>query len=210
MKKALILLFVFATTLSFGQSIDVRGFVGFNLLQLTSDEGSSLINGVLHNRTVSGRPGYQFGAAVTFGKQFYVQPGFTMGRVSTKVVNKNNVTGEELTDETTLSTFSIPLKVGVRLINPEIENIFNVRLFAGIDGSHVTSVNHSTKSGQTDDISEDDYSNLIMSADFGMGLDISILFIDLGYQLGISPVYSGGDQAKANAFYGNVGIRISL
>ena len=165
---------------------------------------------MLHNRTVSGRPGYQGGVALTFGERFYVQPGFQFSKLSTEVVNKNTVTGDELIDETSLNVISVPLKVGFRLINPEAENFFNIRVFAGFDGHHVTSVNHSTKSDQGDEITKDDYANLIMNADFGMGIDLWFLFVESGYQLGLSPVHTGGDNAKSNAFYGNIGIKIGF
>ena len=91
-----------------------------------------------------------------------------------------------------------------------VENLFNVRIFGGFDGSHIRSVDHSNKSNKTDDIEADDFTNLIVSADFGMGLDIFIFYVDLGYQLGLTPVYTGGDQAKANAFYSNIGLRLSF
>ena len=105
---------------------------------------------------------------------------------------------------------SVPLKVGLRLIDPETEDIFNIRLFGGIDGHHVLSVDHSEKSGEFDNITTDDYSNLILNADFGMGVDLFFLYLDIGYQLGLTPVHSGGDQAKGNSFYSNLGIRIKL
>ncbi len=212
MRKLRLLFFatLLAITCSYGQHFDIRAYGGFNVLQLTSDQGTSLIDGVLHSQKVSGRPGTQFGVALTFGSRFFVQPGFQYGIVSSEVVNENTVTGEELLDQTTINTISVPLKVGVRLIDPETENLFNVRVFGGFDGSHVISVDHSTKSNGLDDIDESDFSNLIVSADFGLGLDIFIFYIDMGYLLGITPVYTGGDNAKANAFYGNIGLRLSF
>ena len=201
---------VLAFATSYGQHFDIRAYGGFNVLQLTSDQGNSLIDGVLHNQKVSGRPGYQFGAALTFGSRFYVQPGFQYAIISSEVVNENTVSGEELIDQTTINTISVPLKVGFRLIDPEAENLFNVRVFGGFDGSHVISVDHSTKSNGLGDIDDSDFSNLIVSADFGIGLDIFIFYIDMGYQLGLTPVYTGGDNAKANAFYSNIGLRLSF
>ena len=179
-------------------------------MQLSTDQGTSLIDGVLHNRSVSSRPGYQFGVAVLFGERFYIQPGFQWTTVSTKVVNENDVTGAELTDETTISMISVPLRVGFRLIDPEVENIFNIRVWGGFDGHHVTSVDHSVNNPNTGDIDDGDYSNLIVNADFGLGIDVLFFFIESGYQLGISPVYTGGDQAKANSFYANLGVRLSF
>ena len=201
---------LFAISTAFSQSLDIRAYGGINILQLTTDQGTSLIDGALHHKTVSGRSGFQLGGAVTFGERFYIQPGVQYGVLSTKVVNQNTVTGTEFTDETTLKTISVPLKVGFRLIDPETENIFNVRLFAGINGNHVMSVDHNTKSGKID-IDQDDYSNLILNTDFGMGVDLFVFFIDFGYSMGLSPVHAtGGDNAKANAMYTNFGLRISL
>ena len=190
--------------------IDVRAYGGVNVVQLSTDQGESLIDEVTHNRSISGRPGYQFGAAVLFGERFYVQPGFQWTTLSTEVVNKNTATGAELTDETTVSMISVPLRVGFRLIDPEVENMFNVRVWGGFDGHHVTSVDHSVNDPNTGAIDEGDYSNLIVNADFGLGIDILFFFIESGYQLGISPVYTGGDQAKANSFYANLGVRFSF
>ncbi|MCK5814628.1 MAG: outer membrane beta-barrel protein, partial [Flavobacteriaceae bacterium] len=147
---------------------------------------------------------------LTFGDRFYVQPGFQYSILTTKVVNKSTSTGIKLIDETTLKAVSIPLKVGFRLIDPEAENIFNIRVFGGFDGHHILSVDHSTKSGHVDDISTDDYNNLIVNADFGVGLDLLFFFIDAGYQIGLTPVHSGADNAKSSAFYSNLGIRLSL
>ena len=212
MKKISLTIFaiVLAFATSYGQHFDIRAYGWFNVLQLTSDQGNSLIDGVLHNQKVSGRPGYQFGAALTFGSRFYVQPGFQYAIISSEVVNENTVSGEELIDQTTINTISVPLKVGFRLIDPEAENLFNVRVFGGFDGSHVISVDHSTKSNGLGDIDDSDFSNLIVSTDFGIGLDIFIFYIDMGYQLGLTPVYTGGDNAKANAFYSNIGLRLSF
>ncbi len=199
-----------AITSSFAQHFDIRAYGGVNILQLTSDQGTSLIDGVHHNQKVSGRPGAQFGAAVTFGSRFYVQPGIQYSFLSKEIVNENIVTDNEWEDQTTIKAISVPLKVGFRLIDPETENLINVRVFGGFDGSHVISVDHSTKSGALDDIDASDFSNLIVSADFGLGLDIFIFYIDMGYQLGLTPVYTGGDNAKANAFYSNIGLRLSF
>lgn len=210
MKARVLFIVLLSAAFSASAQFDVRGYGGVNVVQLSTDQGTSLIDGVLHNRSVSGRPGYQFGVAVLFGERFYVQPGLQWTSVSTEVVNENTASGVELTDETTVSMISVPLRVGFRLIDPEVENMFNVRVWGGFDGHHVTSVDHSVNNPNTGDIDEGDYSNLIVNADFGLGIDVLFLFIETGYQLGISPVYTGGDQAKANSFYANLGVRFSF
>jgi len=193
-----------------GHVFDIRGYGGVSVLQITSDNNSSLINGVLHDRRVTGRPGMQAGLSLTYGNRYFIQPGFQWSKISTKIVNENTVDGTELTDETSLNVISVPLKVGMRLMDPRKENLINLRLFGGIDGYHVTSVSHSNKSGAFDDITSDDYSNLIINADFGLGLDVWFLFLDAGYQLGLTPVHSSGDNAKANSFYANLGFKITF
>lgn len=198
-----------ASTLVYSQNLDLRLYGGFNVLQLTSDEGTTLINGIEHFKKVDGRPGVQFGGVLTFGKQFYVQPGIQYSVLTTEIIHSAPNASNNLKDEATISTISVPLKIGLRFIDPEVEDFFNVRIFAGLDGTHVMSVNQTTSSGQHD-INKDDYNGLIMNADFGMGLDLWFLFADVGYQLGLSPVHSGGDNAKANAFYINAGFRFGL
>lgn len=215
MKQVLISLTIAMLTFSnsFAQEshiFDIRAYAGLSIMQLSSDNTNTLIDGIMHERSVTGRPGTQFGASLTFGNRFFIQPGFQYSLLSSKIINKNTVTGDELTDETTLNIVSVPLKVGLRLIDPTTENLINIRLFGGIDGHHVTQVKHSTKSNSLDQIDASDYSNLILNADFGLGLDVWILYVDLGYQLGLTPVHSGGDNAKASAFYTNFGLRFTF
>ena len=148
MKKIILGLGLFlSVSILSAQHFDVRAYGGFNVSQLTSDEGATLIDGTIHQTSFSGRPGAEFGASVTFGGQFYIQPGLKYSLIASETVNFNQANNTTYKDEVTISTFSVPLKFGFRLINPEHENIFNVRLFGGFDGHHVTSVNHSSQSG---------------------------------------------------------------
>lgn len=213
MKKTLLLIALLVAGIGNSQAqkkFDIRAYGGVNLMQLTSDEGTTLFNGVIHDQKVSGRPGYQFGLAATFGARFFVQPGFQYTYMSTKIVNENTATGFEFEDNAQVKMISVPLKVGFRLINPETENLVNVRVFGGLDGHHVIDVKHSDKSG-IKVLEKEDYSNMILNADFGLGLDIFIFYVDFGYQLGLTPVHSAsGDNAKANSFYGNFGLKFSF
>ena len=85
---------------------DIRAYGGISILQLTSDNNTSLIDGVLHKRTVSGRPGFQYGVAMSFGNRFYIQPGAQYSILSTNIVNENTVSGDAITDITTLNVIS--------------------------------------------------------------------------------------------------------
>jgi len=193
------------------QNLDIRAYGGVNVLQLSTDNSTSMINGIVHQTTVSGRVGYQAGAAITFGERFFIQPGFQYTNLSTKIVNESNANSANIfTDEATIQVVSVPLKFGFRFIDPEKEDFFNVRMFGGVEGHHVIGVKHGTNSGAIGQISKDDYTNMILNADFGLGIDLWFLFVDAGYQIGLTPVHASGDNAKASAFYTNLGIRIKL
>ncbi len=205
---AMVALFAGTTT---AQNLDIRAYGGVNILQLSTDNSTSIINGIVHRTTVSGRAGYQAGGSITFGGRAYVQPGFQYTNLSTKVVNKSTIDAANVfTDETTVQVISIPLKFGFRFIDPEKEDFFNVRIFGGLDGHHVIGVKHGTNSGAIGEITKDDYTNIILNTDIGMGIDLWFMFVDVGYQIGLTPVHATGDGAKASAFYTNLGIRIKL
>jgi len=193
------------------QDLDLRIYGGTNVLQLSTDNSTNIIDGVLHNTTVSGRPGYQFGVAATIGKRFYIQPGIQYTDISTEIVNENNKTGYEFKDKTQLQILTVPLHVGFKVLPEPMAKIVNFRLFGGFSGHHVLAVNHHGISGEITEITKDDYSNLIMSADFGMGIDVWFLFLDLNYGLGLSPVHTAnGDGAKANSFNINLGLKFGF
>lgn len=195
------------------KKFDIRVYGGFNIMQLTSDKDNHLLNNVVHQKKVSGRPGFQAGVAATFGKRFFVQPGVQYTYVGTKIVSEETTTNTTFEDVTYLKIISVPLKVGVKLLDPSKQKLINVRLFGGLDGHHVLDVEHTgySKDNGLKTYSKDDYSNLILNADFGMGLDIFIFYIDIGYQLGLTPVHAqAGDNAKANSFYGNLGLKFSF
>ncbi len=211
MKKVITFLFlvgfsgIFATTSA--QHLDIRAYGGLNVVQLSNDGGTTLIDGALHQKQFAGRAGYQFGAMVTFGDRFFVQPGLQYTSVLTELRHTTDST--KFTDETSVNMFSVPLRVGFRLLPHEAGKILNVRIFGGFEGHHVTSVSHDKKSGKVSDIEKDDFTNLIVNADFGMGVDIAFLFVDAGYQLGLNSITSGSNT-KANAFYANVGLKLGL
>ena len=190
------------------QGGDLRVYGGVNILQLSSDDGEVLIDGVTHTRTVSGRPGLQVGGAMTVGNRFYVQPGVQLSTLSTKIVLFDGQVDEGYFDETRLTVVSVPLKAGVRMF--DASSRINVRIFGGLDGHHVRKVEHTGTSGVLDDVTVDDYSNLIINADFGMGADLLFGFVDMGYQIGLTPVHAGSDNATANSFYVNVGVKLSV
>ena len=212
MKKIIIASAVFfSVNFIQAQKFDVRVYGGTNVLQLTTDDGEEIIDGVLHHKTISGRPGYQFGAAVTIGERFYIQPGIQFAEISSKIQHENSKTAFKFEDHTSVKLISVPLHVGYRLLPTTVGKIFNFRVFGGISGSHVIGVSHTSKSEKITEITEDDYTNLMMNADFGMGIDVWHFFLDANYALGLTPIHAaGGDGAKANSFMLNLGFKIGF
>ena len=192
------------------QNLDVRGYFGFSVLELTNGHDNfALIDDIIHRRKVNGSSGYQFGVAATFGKQFYVQPGVAWTTMNATIKDLNSQTGEEFESSPKVSVISVPLSVGFRLINPETENLINVRIFGGLVGHHVTNVENS--SGDHLQLEKDDFKNLLIATDFGLGLDVWFLFLDVGYEIGLSHMLNeGGNDTKHSRFFGNIGVKIGF
>ncbi|MCH2235915.1 MAG: hypothetical protein MK078_16865 [Crocinitomicaceae bacterium] len=212
MIKKLLYLTVLLTInlLSYGQRLDARAHIGFSILELATEQSEAIINGVSYETSLRGRPGLQSGLALTIGERFYVQPGIQWTSWSQKIIHTNMVTNEDNIDQVKMSTVSVPIKVGTRLLSKESTNLINIRVFGGLDGHHIQTVNHRTKSGLIGDLTVDDYSQLIVNADLGMGADFLFMFADIGYQIGLTSTTHGVDKAKVNAFYTNFGFRLKF
>ena len=196
--------------LSYGQKFDLRGHIGFSVMELSNEGASDVINGITYDTKLSGRPGLQTGVAVTIGERFYVQPGIQWTNWSQKITHISQLDNQEFVDNVKFSTLSVPIKVGTRLLSKESTNLVNVRIFAGLDGHHIQTLNHRKQSGLINELTTDDYSQLIVNADLGMGVDFLFMFADLGYQIGLSSTDHGIDKAKANIFYTNFGLRLKF
>ncbi len=192
-------------------STDIRFFAGFNVTKLTSDQNNTEIDSVDHTTSYSGRPGFELGLAATFGNRFYIQPGLKFSQISAEVINESNIDEKKFEDLTTVSILTVPLKVGFRLINQDTEDFLNIRVFAGLDGLFVLGVNHNEKSEKIDDLSKDDFQNIIFNGELGAGIDLWIFYLDLGFQIGLTPVFAQSEiDVKANTFYSNLGVRIKF
>ncbi|HMQ75454.1 MAG TPA: outer membrane beta-barrel protein [Flavobacteriales bacterium] len=198
-----------ALTSSAQKMVELRGYGGINLIELTHGGASTVvIDGQTHDRNVKGNVGYQAGLGVSIGHRFYVQPGVYWQTISAKTINTNQTTGVKLEDEPSVSVISVPVRVGLRLLPTMAERIVDVRIFGGITGNHVLSV----KDGSDKiDLDKDDFKNLFMGADVGLGVDVLFLFLDAGYEFGLSPIFSDpADPTRYNMFFARLGVRIGL
>ncbi len=200
------------STQSSGHFSDIRVFGGLNLSSL-STEGTqiTLIDSVIHTKGVDAELGYQGGISFTYGNHFYVSPGlwYTKFTLNSFLIDETqNNDDVDFETQSNISMISIPIRFGFRFINPQDENILNVRLFGGFTGQHVLSVN--TSGDSEIKLDKDDYENLIVSGTAGLGVDVLFLFLDLGYDLGLTNFEKSNDKSRHNSMFINLGAKFKL
>ena len=187
------LLFVAATATA---QLTLRPYVGINSSNLTED-----IEDVVDWKS---KVGYQLGADLQIGNKFYVQPGvqmeFVKNTVEFQLINPES-------DNFSRTHLRVPLMIGYAF--GEIDGNFAARIFTGPNASILLSAKV-----EDDDI-KDQLKDAVFGWNVGFGADLSILFIDLGYQFGLSEVFEDLDidpenGSKSNAFYANIGLRIRI
>ncbi len=144
--------------------------------------------------------GISVGIDLQIGNTFYVQPGLNVNPVKLEIENVGEVK---------ITSLNVPFMIGFKLFEPEGAKAFGLRLFAGPNFGF--KVNEKI-SDAINDITTEDLKKFDLSAIGGVGLDISILFLDLGYKYGITETISpkSGDGANLNSFVANAGIRIGF
>lgn len=180
-------------------------FVGFNAMaqiSLRPQVGIQFAN--LSYEAVEGeltsKNGLSFGADLQIGGTFYVQPGLMINPVSLEIQNVGDIK---------ITKLNVPVMLGYRLFEPDGGKAFGMRVFAGPNFSF--SVNETISEAITS-ITTEDLSSSQISGIVGAGLDIGILFVDLGYKFGLTDTISPrtGSGAGLNAFMLNAGLRIGF
>ncbi len=181
----LILLGVLLCTTLFAQAV-LRPQVGISFSSFTDNLNEIEFNDEL---------GYSFGADLQIGNKLYIQPGFFLD------FRKNE--GEDDSDVFDLNrtNLRIPLYIGYNF-GYELDGDFGFRIFAG--PNFLFNIDDTA-----DNIDSDlEINDTLWAATGGVGLDISIFFVDAGYELGLSEVFKDiEDSPKANLFFVNAGLR---
>jgi hypothetical protein len=182
-------------------SISITGFtqtvikpgIGMNFTHLSGDP-------LTYEQT--GRLGWQIGGTVTFGQEFYLEPGiFWM---------KNNWELQELSASTPkfkndISSLRIPLFVGWNVVNRGDDNR-NFHVFGGPAAMIVTKTNT-----ESTDLTVDNFNKFIFGINLGAGLSIGKLFIDGGYEWGMTDLYKDDPNGvKSRGFWLNAGFRLQF
>lgn len=178
--------------------LEIRPYAGLNQQNLTAPPPlSSWKSGA----------GYQFGADLMLGGRVYMSAGAQYMATNTVL---NTTLSNQSTVEGTLNTglLRIPLRLGFRLMDPGERPLFNLRPFAGFAAGFPLS-----SSFDQDGVNNVELGTGQFHVTLGAGLDISIFFIDLGYDMGLNPVFDDNSFAvdsKSNILQVNAGLRLKL
>ncbi|MBK8194586.1 MAG: porin family protein [Lewinellaceae bacterium] len=190
MKRQILLFSILAASLSAVHAqVAFRPYVGINSHTITKDFQDAEWRSAL---------GYQVGADLQIGSKLYIQPGLQLEYAK----NKFEILGTGINIDVKRTSLRIPVMVGYSL--GKVDGDFSFRIFTGVNASILLS-----SSAEDFDLNKDDWKNAVFGWNVGAGLDFSIIFIDLGYQMGLSEVFETIDTgSKDNLFYGNAGLRI--
>ncbi|MHC1776549.1 MAG: porin family protein [Lentimicrobium sp.] len=122
---------------------------------------------------------FYFGAFARFGEKFYLQPELlVMNREG--FLKNDAVSGS--TGSIKVSSLDIPVLVGFRILNLKVAN---VRAMAGPVFSIAVDKTITTENWD-DAITTDDIKNSNVGLQFGAGVDVLFLTLDLRYEIGLS------------------------
>lgn len=185
------LIFGLLSIASFGQT-SLRPQVGVNFSTITDE--------IVHGK-LKGNVGYQFGADLQIGGSLYIQPGanFQSKSLTLETVGDINIT-----------KLNVPILIGYRLFENEDHNAFGARVYAGPN----LAFNLNEKLGdafQNINITTDDIKKFHAKAMVGVGLDLSIIFLDLAYKFDLTKTFESTISDKAShLFVANAGIRLGF
>ncbi len=191
----MLLLLMAITSIATAQ-FEIRPFIGANFSNITeSPDGLD----------TKAKVGGQLGASLLIGNKFHLMPGIAMFSRSTEYSDVNDITIDQKA-----SGIIIPILVGYRFIDPSNEPFLNVRLWTG------PSLMFLTKTEFDDELVDEsvDWNSSQWGYQLGAGVDISIFFVDLGYEIGLSNTGESKDpissltDIKSNTFYLNLGVRL--
>lgn len=122
-----------------------------------------------------------FGAFVRLGNKIYLQPELL-------VMSRNGLLKDENTQESQatlkIHTIDVPLLAGIKLLDLKA---VNVRAMAGPVASFVIDKNI-TSENWDETITNDDFKNMNWGLQFGAGVDVLFLTLDVRYEIGLNDV----------------------
>lgn len=201
-------------------SIMLISVIGFSQMQvgLKGAVSMSSLSTNISDYTNAFKSGFQAGAYLRIGKKLHLQPEAYFSAKSGELAYDIQADGPALTvsETVTLNTVDVPVLLGLTILNPPV---VKVRLQAGPVASFVLNkdfdVTLNGVSEEPSDTYKDAWSNMNWAMQFGAGIDVAFMTIDLRYELGLSNIYnqpensvSGHEEVKNNLFFLSVGFKI--
>ncbi len=198
MRNILSTLFAFGLVTIASAQFEIRPHVGTNFQNLTKSEDGT---------EWKGNPGFQVGVNLMIGNQFFLQPGIQY--VSSKSELTFVAAGSTSSSATlTTSALRVPAVIGYRFVDPSDEPLLNLRIFGGALANFPLNATFNEDGLEDVDVGSANYG---LTA--GAGLDISIFFVEAGYDIGLSNVFDDKDvtvDTKQNQFQVNAGLRLKM
>lgn len=155
----------------------------------------------------SGRAGYQFGADLVLGRQWFIKPGVHL------LVRNLNYTYAGVADvpaqeyRYTSRSLAVPLMLGVNLIDPANDPALNIYALGGPTAVFNLDADLDNDQLQVETSSAQWYLG------FGGGLSLGFLFVEGGYNVAMSNVFDGeafDTNPRVNNAYAIAGLRLRL
>ena len=192
-KTAITLILLISISFSGFSQMVLKPAIGMNFTSMSSDPASY---------SATGRMGWQLGGTVVLGDEFYIEPGiFWM---------KNNWELQELNTsipsfDNDISSLKIPLYLGWNIVGDATDDR-NFHVFGGPAAQIITKVNSGSST-----ISEDDFNKFIWGVNLGAGLSIGKIFIDGGYEWGLTDLYKTEPKdVRSSGWWLNAGFRLEF
>ena len=188
MRKVVILIFASLTiSLSCLAQLSIRGHLGINSQKIDFET----IQG-----QIKGSKGLSIGLDAQFGNRFYFQPGINYSAKKFKIDGIGEITANKI---------NVPVMFGLRMFKPKGSFSNNIRFFVGPNISTTVSEKFSNT---ITDINKDDLKDFNLDAIAGVGVDVRIFLIDLGYKYGLNDyINKNGKSSPLNSFFVNLGVR---
>jgi len=203
MKKSILLAtLLLAGTFSAMAQFEIRPLAGLNFSNV-----SETPDGV----NTQAKVGYQVGANVLIGNNWILYPGIQYFQRNTEFSSTNPNGGNDSYDQE-IGGVIIPILGGFRFLNPDTDPFINFRIMAG------PSISFLTKTTFSQNIIDDeiDWKSSVWGGQVGAGLDVSIFFLDVNYEFGLSKNADASENAsnfndiRNNTFYISAGVRLKL
>lgn len=188
-KLSLLIVAMVLVTTTFGQAT-IKPSIG---LSLNDFSGTTVDD-------VKGKPGFQLGGSVAFGKKFYIEPGVYFTTKSTEFSYASSPS-VNVSEDALIKGIRVPVAVGFGLLGNE-KSLASLRVFGGGSGFFVTGVG--------DGLDKDNVTSPTWGVFAGAGLDFWIMFAEASYEWSLSNVttdVANIDFGKSRTLFFTVGFK---